>query len=190
MHNVRCLLPELPVSLEAWGSTGCTYSRPNPFVEEQYYHLSNLRVLDMSRCIGCFYPDQFLPPNRISKLTHLNCTGTTPSMLAPLPDHLLPNLRVLRISREIVDSGSLPRISQLSQLEEFHLSFSDISSSAMAEFIRMASSSLQYIQCNDCPNITADIIRLAESKGITLVVRNADSRFPSQQGRRLQSFDH
>ena len=95
-------------------------------------------------------------------------------MVTTLPVHLLPNLQVLRISRDMASIGSLRTIAQLSRLEEFHLSLSDISSSAMAEFIGMATSSLQYIQCNDCPNITADVIRLAQSKGITLVVRNPD----------------
>ena len=190
MHNVRCLLPKLPVSLEAWGSTGCTYRWPNAACWEQYHHLSNLRVLDMSRCTGYFSPEQFLPPNKISKLTHLNCTGIASSTLTTLPVHLLSNLRVLRIGREMVNGGSLRGISQLSQLEEFHLSFSNIPSSAMIEVIGLATSSLKYIQCNDCPNISADVIRLAESKGITLVVRNWDTKFSSQQGRRLQSFNH
>ena len=139
----------------------------------------------MSRCLGRLFPAQFLPSNRISKLTHLNCTAISSSMVTTLPVHLLPNLQVLRISRDMASIGSLRTIAQLSRLEEFHLSLSDISSSAMAEFIGMATSSLQYIQCNDCPNITADVIRLAQSKGITVVVRNPDPINLSQQESRL-----
>jgi len=179
----------LPASLEAWGSTSYTYNWPNEYFEDRYHHLSNLRVLDMSYCSGRFLPTQFLPPGKISRLTHLNCVGLQPSEAILIPLDLLENLRVLRISGEMMKYDHMRDIFHLRELEELHITYSEITGAQTIDLIKSAGPHLQYTQCNGCPNITLDVITFAESKGMTMVLRNLEPKTRSLRGRRLRFAD-
>jgi hypothetical protein len=128
----------------------------------------------MSYCSGCFLPTQFLPPGKISGLTHLNCIGLQPSEVILIPLDLLENLRVLRISGEMMKHDRMRDVFHLRELEELHITNSEITGSQTIELLNSAGPHLQYIKCNGCPNIPSDVITFAENKGITMVLRNLE----------------
>jgi hypothetical protein len=183
LHNVVSTLPKLPSSVRAWGSTSCRYTWPNGQFHDRYHHLSNLRILDMSKCSGRFLPLQFIPPRTVSTLTHLNCTDLHPSVDMVVPLDLLENLRVLRVSGNMMKTYYTRGISHLRDLEELYITSSIISSAEAIHLLNSAGPCLQYVRCKDCPNITPDVITLAESKGMTMVLRNTEPRIQPQRVR-------
>lgn len=74
------------------------------------------------------------------------------------------------MSGERSQNGSIQGLLQLRRLEELHITSSDITNLQIADFIRISGPRLQYLQCNACPNITPDVIELAESRGIVMVL--------------------
>lgn len=139
----------------------------------------------MSYCSGRFLPTQFLRPGKISGLTHLNCVSLQPSEVILIPLDLLENLRVLRISGEMMKYDHMRDVFHLRELEELHITYSEITGAQIIDLIKSAGPHLQYIKCNGCPNITSDVIIFAESKGITMVLRNLEPKSRPQRGRRL-----
>lgn len=140
----------------------------------------------MSNCSGRFLPTQFLPPGKISGLTHLSCVGLQPSEFIPIPLDLLENLRVLRMSGEMMKYDQMRDVFHLRELEELHITCSEISGANTIDLIKLAGPHLHYIQCNGCPNITSNVITFAESKGITMVLRNLEPKTRPRRGRRLR----
>lgn len=85
---------------------------------------------------------------------------------------LLENLRVLRVSGDMLELYYAWASPHLRSLAELHITSSMISGVQMINLLKSAAPSLQYVRCKDCPYITADVIKFAESQGITMVLRN------------------
>ena len=143
----------------------------------------------MSNCSGDFYPGQFLTGGMNSKLTHLDVTGLRGHGFARTPLDSLPNLRVLRTGGADSGDRELTPLHHLKHLEELHLTASPVTNLYLADIIRLPECALQYIQLNDCPNVTQELVKLANSKGIVMVCKNKEYHDPSKQGMRLRFAD-